>query len=60
MAEKKLNDFVLISVKEDGSTFACVVRMIHKSGDLVWVDVTAEKSQEAISNSFVCNYIAIE
>ncbi|XP_039254929.2 uncharacterized protein LOC120331835 isoform X1 [Styela clava] len=47
-------------VKEDGSAFACVIRMIHKNGELVWVDVTAEKSQEAISNSFVCNYIVIE
>lgn len=33
--------------------------MIHKNGSTVWMDITAEKSQESIANTFVCNYISI-
>ncbi|XP_026692593.2 uncharacterized protein LOC100183663 isoform X2 [Ciona intestinalis] len=47
-------------VKEDGSAFACVLRMIRKDGSAVWMDITAEKSQESIGNSFICNYIVID
>jgi len=52
--------FLPYAVKEDGSAFACVLRMVKKDGSLVWVDVTAEKSQETIGSSFICNYIVIE
>ncbi|XP_076815532.1 uncharacterized protein LOC143461631 isoform X2 [Clavelina lepadiformis] len=47
-------------VKEDGSAFACVLRMVKKDGSTVWVDITAEKSQESVGNSFICNYIVID
>ena len=49
-----------IEVKEDGSSLSCVLRMIKKDGSTAWVDITAEKSQESVGNSFVCSYILIE
>ena len=54
------NILLYISVKEDGSSFSCVLRLIKKDGSTIWVDITAEKSQESVGNSFVCNYIVIE
>ena len=52
--------FFFVLVKEDGSSLSCVLRMIKKDGSTAWVDITAEKSQESVGNSFVCNYIMIE